>query len=369
MHLSLKAIKCIEDNCTKNGIVAASSGPHSKAGGKIHKDYIHIWPRDAVLVSLELANHNKTGSQIQLHSICSGLQTCKNTGLLFQRYELDGLPDEFCWCNETGKRQLDQDALRLVAASKLPKLKKNKIYASFLSLMEKLEREETSTDVWEQKQGYFLYTTVALILGLRAGEKMFGETFESKKLIARLLKSIEYFYCNEKKSFVKGVSKENKLIDLEVVLALNLILENDLFCDSKFLIKSLNSLERVEKDLARNISGVLIPIRYNGDFWDGEKVGKAGVGRPWLMGSAMISSCYSNIAKNARGLGNFVVESFAEEKAKFWLLQFENCPNAEHFPEQICLDGSLPKNGPKNLSWCAAEYLKARRLLEELKEN
>ncbi len=361
-HLESMALTCIEENCRKNGIVAAKQGPKSIQNGQIHEEYIHIWPRDAALVALELTKINKLAGELQINAICN-LPTIN--GILFQRYELNGSPDEFAWCNEQGKHQLDQDALKLFAASKSKAGNKSKMYTSFLSLLEKVREKEKSTDIWEQKQGYFLYTTTALILGLKAGEEMFGSTIESKELISNLKKSIEAFYCTKKHSFIKSPLEQESTLDLEVVLALNLLLENDIFSGSKFILKCINTLQAVERELARPVCDVSIPIRFKDDFWNGEAVGENGTGRPWPMGCAMISQCYSQIARKAQNLNNFLIQAFAVEKAKFWLLQFENCPNIHLFPEQVDFDGSIPKTAPKNLTWCAAEYLKAKRLVKE----
>ena len=137
--LYLQALESIEKNVREQGILAASSGP-----GEQGEEYLHIWPRDAVLVALELLNHDKPKAFQILSAICN-LKT--DGGLLFQRYEEDGEVDSKAWCNHTGKRQLDQDALKFVAASKGATFNLEELYKGFISLGGRLLVCELAFDV------------------------------------------------------------------------------------------------------------------------------------------------------------------------------------------------------------------------------
>ena len=47
------AMQTIEQNIFYDRVVAAPEGP-----GTDHKEYLHIWPRDSLMVALELKNSN-----------------------------------------------------------------------------------------------------------------------------------------------------------------------------------------------------------------------------------------------------------------------------------------------------------------------
>lgn len=358
-ELSTAALRVIEKNTTEDfRIIAAPNGPLQGE----HKEYLHLWPRDTIFVALELKNLNEKMAEKMVESLMN-LPT--DNGLFYQRYELDGKPDSRAWCNGDGARQLDQDALRFVALARFPRLAENngicKFYDAFLK---QIENEKPSTDVWEQKRGYFFYTSAAIIWGLKSVEKLIPEAKNRhKEIFKRIVKSLDSFYSKELKSFVKSPS--DKIIDLEVVLGLNLLFESKIFKKKEELEKALSTLNVVEREIAVNVNGIKVPIRYKDDFWNGEAVGPNGSGKPWPMGSAFLAQVYAHIAKAAISIKEFEIAKFALENAKRWLDYFKNMPNIEEFPEQINFDGSLPNIIPKPLTWCASEIIKAERLVEE----
>lgn len=354
------ALEAIKNNTLESGaIVAAASGPSAHG----HDEYKHVWPRDALLVAIELSNHSPTHA-LKIYSFISKLP--RDRGLFFQRYELNGRPDDRAWCNAHGRRQLDQDALFLLATYKLSPFKKIDALCTVKALLKAIHSKQASTDVWEQKQGYFFYTTCALIAGLRAAKKLFHEFPELSKTIFELEGSIESFYDLELKSFVKSPSE--KVIDLEVLLGLNLLLESGspLARGKEFVERSISTLSNLEGELVVFVKGAGIPLRYQGDFWNGEVVGDAGIGRPWPMGSALLSQTYSLLTKAAKENGLNKAAEYCFVKSGAWLSQAKQIPGMEWFPEQVDFDGSIPFNSPKPLSWCASEYLKANRLQEKL---
>ena len=238
------AIETIKKNIGKNyGLIAAPEGP-----GEDHKEYLHIWPRDAFFVALELVKFDE-GTAKNISEFVLNLPT--DDGLFYQRYELDGSPDPIAWCNGNCNRQLDQDALRFVIASKISGLKveMKKLKESYDAFLKQIKSKNPSVDVWEQKKGYFFYTTASLIWGIISAEKIFGKNDEDEKILKELINSIESFYDKKLKSFVKSPS--DRIIDLEVALGLNILFECKLkiFKNKNFLKRALSSLKRIEDEL------------------------------------------------------------------------------------------------------------------------
>ncbi|MBI5229278.1 hypothetical protein HY991_04145 [Candidatus Micrarchaeota archaeon] len=351
------ALQGILGNLKQGALVAASSGPVTEG----HADYYHVWPRDAVLCALELCERNQPqGKQIIQWII--DLPTEK--GLLLQRYEISGEPDPKGWCNAEGTRQLDQDALKFVGVStiydELSQEQKNKMHSDYVQFINAVKSKQSSTDVWEQKQGYFFYTTAALVWGVEKGNEIFGG--ENEVLLKELVESINHFYNPVLQSFVKGPNE--KYVDLEIVLGINILLQTHYFRNEPFLKKAISSLNIFEEDLVVEGNGFIAPIRYNKDFWDGEKVGSEGIGRPWPMGCALLSQTYSRLAVLAAELNQEATAIECSKKANYWLTQLEKMPFCHAFPEQVDVDGHIPENSPKPLAWAAAEYLRAKRLVE-----
>lgn len=349
------ALEVIRRNSCKAGLAAACSGPATPDG---HLEYVHVWPRDAALVALELA-HCDAVAAAALTSSLAALQ--RDNGLLFQRYELNGRPDERTWCNFNCSRQLDQDALVLLSAYKtkvvLPELK-----SGLEALFAQVEARLPCTDVWEQKQGYFFYSTCALACGLAAAGKMIkSERSRCDATVRRLAESLDCFWDNELRCFTKT---PDGTVDFEVALGIALVLEYKPFApDFRFLCRVLLSLGRIENELAARVGNSFALLRYKEDFWDGERVGAAGIGRPWPMGNLFVSEAYSLLAIEFKQLKNKRLDAHCSKKAGVWLAAAEAIPGFNEFPEQVGASGFAPPNSPKQLSWCAAEYLKALRLL------
>jgi GH15 family glucan-1,4-alpha-glucosidase len=262
---------------------------------------------------------------------------------------------------------LDQDALKLVAVAEFPRLKfdKKKLKQCYESLLKYLVDNKTVTDVWEQKRGHFFYTHAALIWGLKSAEKIFTKPKRKhKKILKKLIRDLDSYYDKNLNSFVKSL--EERIIDLEVVLGLNILFELNLIKTKEKIKKVISTLQAVENELSVNIRKLKIPLRYKGDFWNGECVGPNGNGRPWPMGSAMISQAYSHVSRVALSLGEYDLARKSLHDTKRWLNYVKKLPNIEKFPEQIDFDGSLPQFGPKNLTWCASEIIKAHRLYSEI---
>jgi GH15 family glucan-1,4-alpha-glucosidase len=358
------ALDTIKNNSRNACVVAAPHGP-----GHEHKEYLHVWPRDALFVALELQNFNDDFAKKIVENVLS-LPTDK--GLFYQRYELDGEPDPKAWCNGDGARQLDQDALRFVALARFPGLNvdKKKIKKSYLALLHQIKNKRSSTDVWEQKRGYFFYTTATLIYGLISAERVLEKSeIEHKNILRELIASLDHFYDEKLQSFVKGPTE--RIIDIEVVIGLNVLFECGLkiFQTKEKLLRALSTLAAVERELCIVVGKSKVPIRYKGDFWNGEFVCNDACGRPWPMGTAMISQAYSFVARTALKIGEYAVAGDAMAHAARWIEYIRSIPNIDHFPEQIDYDGALPKLVPKPLTWCAAEIMKAERLYSETKER
>jgi GH15 family glucan-1,4-alpha-glucosidase len=358
INLTLKALDAIKRNMTQtHSLSAALEGP-----GTDHKEYLHVWPRDAIFVAMELKNfdHIMAGKIVD-----NVLNLPTDKGLFYQRYELDGNPDPRSWCNCDNARQLDQDALKFIAISKFSDLRIDleKIKESYTALLNQIKDKKTSTDVWEQKRGYFFYTTAVLIWGFKCAEKIIPESkTQHDDILKDIIESVDSFYDERLNSFVKSTSE--KIIDLEVPLGLNILFESglNLFNTKEKLLRVLSTLEAVEKELCVKIGKSKIPIRYKEDFWNGECVGKKGSGRPWPMGVAIIAQTYIHVANTSLKIGEFEIARKALEKTHEWLRQMKEIPNIHQFPEEIDYDGSLPNFVPKQLSWCASEIIKTERL-------
>ena len=347
------ALDVIRTNIRVNGVIAATHSP-----GEKHKDYLHIWPRDSLFVALELMNFDMQSAKNIVEGI---INLPHDNGLFYQRYEQDSQPDPHGWCNNDDSRQLDQDALKFVAISKFPNLNidTEKVRKSYFELLKKIEDKRPSTDVWEQKTGYFFYTTACLIWGLKSAEKAIKNSRTRHKSILReIIKSLDSFYDKNLKSYVKSPSE--RITDLEVVLGLNVLFDSGHAFDTEGLLKAVSTLERLEDELCHTVCGIKIPIRYNGDFWDGENA--YGNCRPWPMGCALISQAYSHIASRALEISEHDLSAKALKNAERWLNYVKSMPHIGQFPEQIDYDGSLPKSVPRPLTWYAAEAMKAERL-------
>jgi len=361
--LTKKAMEIIMKNTTDDHkVMAALEGP-----GGDHKDYLHVWPRDSFFVALELKNFNRSLAEDIVRGV---VKLPTDNGLFYQRYELNGIPDDRAWCNGDGNRQLDQDALRFVVLAEFPGIRTDikEIKKNYESFLDQIKQKKTVTDVWEQKNGYFFYTSTAIIWGLKSAEKILPESKEKhKKILDEIVKSLDSFFDKKLNSFVKTPSE--KIIDLEIILGLNILFQygNGIFASRQRLEKVVSTLKAVEKEIAVKIGDVKVPIRYKEDFWNGEKVGPNGSGRPWPMGIAFISQAYSYLVKAALSIREFGIAEEALEDAYRWLSYLKNTPNIEQFPEQIDFDGSVPQQVARPLTWCAAELLKAERLFSEAK--
>jgi GH15 family glucan-1,4-alpha-glucosidase len=353
------ALDAIRRNVTRDfGVIAAPNGPGS--------EYMHIWPRDSIFVALEVMRHdNKLAERIVERIV----NLPHDDGMLYQRYNPDGKPDPNGWCNHEKARQLDQDALKFVALSHFPgTIGRDKLLRFYRELLKRIKNRDSSTDVWEQKRGYFFYTTASLIWGLLSIEKIVpGIGSNHRSILKDLIKSIDSFYDEGLKSFVKSPSE--RIIDLEVVLGLNVLFESDLNILDRDLQRVVSTLEALEDELCYVVCGIKIPIRYKGDFWNGEFVSEEGDCRPWPMGCAMISQTYSHVADRALKSGDYEMYEKSLRNAKRWLEYLKMIPNIKHFPEQIDYDGSMPRCVPRPLTWCAAEMMKAERLYEEARKS
>ncbi|NYZ74671.1 hypothetical protein H0O03_00185, partial [Candidatus Micrarchaeota archaeon] len=348
------ALEAVSANACQAGIAAAAIGPNAPDG---HAEYVHVWPRDAALAALELVNSDAAAAKSVAGALCSLKRDSEF--LLFQRYELNGDPDPRGWCNEKGKRQLDQDALVFLAAQKLGLAAPIK---SIGALLTEVEAGTPSTDVWEQKQGYFFYTSCALACGINAAAKLAPEQkLRCKNVVSMLAQSLDSFWNNELKCFTKT---PNGTIDFEAALGITLLLQFKPFNpDFRFLCRSLLTLDKIERELSVRVGCSKALIRYKEDFWDGERVGPAGIGRPWPMGNLFVSEAYSLLAIEFSRLKNKKIAELCRRKARAWLAAAEELPGFNEFPEQVDPEGFVPASSPKKLSWCAAEYLKATRLL------
>jgi len=266
--------------------------------------------------------------------------------------------------------------LRFVALSLFPSLKmdKNTIFKSYNSLLDQIVAKNTVTDVWEQKRGYFFYSTAALIWGLKSAEKIIpGSSKIHREILTELVESIETFYDNERESFVKSPS--DKTMDLEVLLAIMILSQCQIeeLKSSKHLKRILSTLRNLVSELCVTVNGKKIPMRYRQDFWNGEIVGTEGIGRPWPMGVAFISQVYSFAANLALELGEFEMAEYSHKMSNSWADQLTGIPHIHQFPEQIDKDGTLPESAPRPLTWCATEILKSYRLNEatgkKIREN
>ncbi len=365
----IEALQVIKNNVTESGIAAATSGPVSNG----HREYLHVWPRDAILCALEWIDYEPQKAYDSIEAVCK-LQL-NDAGLFYQRYEFDGKPDEFGWTNSHGNYQIDQDALMLVGASKLPKNKLNDklnqtIYLHYLNLIKYIEKENTATDVWEQKRGYFFYTTSALIWGLECAEVLFENEKLSPnhfKIKNKLIESLTGFYNKPMNAYVK--SPEEPIMDLEVILGLVILNYTSVAKNNeKFLLNQLNSLFVFENELMVKVGSGAAPIRYDGDFWNGEIVGASGIGRPWPMGTCLLSSAYSLAAMNSKKMNSVNLYNYCINKSKINLELVKRIPHANKFVEQIDKNEFVPANGPVGLSWAASEYLRAIKLHQEAKK-
>lgn len=354
-----KALNVISENTTDNfGVFAAPDG---------HEMYLHFWPRDTIFIALEL---RKSSPKLSKKIVEATLNFPTDKGLFYQRYDPDCSPDPDGWANEDGKRQLDQDALKFVSLVEFDNLNLNKaeIKESYYSFLDQIKRKLTSMDVWEQKTGYFFYSTATIIWGLKSVEKAFPEFKKThKKVLKGIIESLDSFYDEELGSFVK--STDEKILDLEVILGLNVLFDAEVDFDRKDLEKILSTLEAVEREIVVDFGDYKIPIRFKDDFWNGEIVGDSGIGRPWPMGTAMISQLYANCARLAGDLGDFDLEKQCLRNSERWLKYIKKVPSIHEFPEQIKRDGSVPALIPRPLTWCAAEILKAERLFFEAKNR
>jgi GH15 family glucan-1,4-alpha-glucosidase len=358
--IAILAFDAIKRNITKHGVIAATQSP-----GKDHKDYWHIWPRDSIFVALEIANFDRIFAEKIVESI---INLPHDNGMFYQRYEQDSIPDPHGWCNDDDSRQLDQDALKFVALARLPNIKFNRkdIKNSYKELLSRIENRCPSTDVWEQKRGYFFYTTATLIWGLRSAEKILPKSAaRHSRILRELVNSLEAFYDEKMQSYVKSPSE--RIMDLELALGINILFESGakVFDSHKKLMRVISTLESVERELCHSISNVKIPIRYKGDVWNGETWGPSIVCRPWPMGCAIISQSYCHAAKAALEMNCYDLFLKSLKNAERWLNYARSVPNIESFPEQIDYDGSMPEFVPRALSWCAAEIIKAERMFQE----
>jgi GH15 family glucan-1,4-alpha-glucosidase len=360
-----QALDAIRRNVTKDYMVkAAEDSP-----GLWHKDYLHVWPRDSIFVALEMMKHDRAFAEKIVESVMS--LPCDN-GLFYQRYEQNSHPDPHGWCNNDDSRQLDQEALRFVILSRLPKIDFDMkvLEKSYSELLRLVREKKPSTDVWEQKRGYFFYTTASIIWGLLSAEKIVPDLRKGHADILKdIVKSLDSFYDEGLRSFVKSPSE--RIIDLEVILGINVLFESGLniFERKNDLLRVVSTLQALEDELCYVVCGIKIPIRYKGDFWNGEFVSDGSDCKPWPMGCAFISQTYCHVAERALKIGDMELHEKSLRNAKRWLDYMRSTPNIESFPEQIDFDGSIPKQVPKPLTWCAAEVIKAERIYKEAKDK
>lgn len=361
MVLAFDAIK--RNVNSRHGVIAAATSP----GGE-HKDYLHMWPRDSLLVAMEIGKFDRIMAEKIVENV---LNLPHESGMLYQRYEQDATPDPHGWCNTDDSRQLDQDALKFVALSLFPNIifNRKEVAGQYREFLNRIASKKTSTDVWEQKRGYFFYTTAAILWGLKGAQAILKIDPRHKKIEKEMLDSIESFYDKDIGCYVKSPSE--KIIDLEVALGFNVIFESGIkvFDSKEKLRRVVLTLEKIESDLCYSVDDIKIPIRYRGDFWNGETVGSMGECRPWPMGCAMISQSYCYVANAAISLGDYDMFLKSLKNAERWLLYARSVPNIESFPEQVDYDGSLPQLVPRPLSWCAAEMIKAGRMFQEIKSK
>lgn len=303
--------------------------------------YGYCWPRDALFIMKAFAILGMHESVEKFYTIWAKKAQLDN-GLFEQRYYVNG---ELA---PSWGIQIDETAAMLIGINKFGKCRKleETIYKATEALLNFLNEDflpQPSYDLWEERKGVHLYSSVSIYEALKAGKDMLNKINRNKykTMITKIEKDLPKIQNTIKEKFVENNilkrSLDNNQIDISL---LSIVTPFDIFGINEPFVK--NTVDAIEKKLHLANGGYL---RYERDNYIG--------GNAWIISSLWLAMYY--------------IKAGNEGKAKElfdWVTN--HADDLSFLPEQI------ERNGNKTawvtqLAWSHAMYVIVRNELKEKK--
>ncbi len=303
--------------------------------------YGYCWPRDALFVMKAFALLGMNESVEKFYTIWATKAQLEN-GLFEQRYYVSG---ELA---PSWGMQIDETSAMLIGMNKFGKCRKleSVVYKATDALLNFLSENflpQTSYDLWEERKGVHLYSSVSIYEALKAGKDMLNKInrMKYKTIISKIEKTLpkvksaikEAFVCNN----ILKRSLDNEQIDISL---LSVVTPFDIFDINEPFVK--NTVAEIEKRLKLSNGGYM---RYENDNYMG--------GNAWIISSLWLAMYYIKAENIERATELFD-----------WVTN--HADDLSFLPEQI------ERNGDKTawisqLAWSHAMYVIVRNELKEKK--
>lgn len=303
--------------------------------------YGYCWPRDALFIMKAFALLGMNESVEKFYTIWATRAQLEN-GLFEQRYYVSG---ELA---PSWGMQIDETSAMLIGINKFGKCRKleSVVYKATEALLNFLNESllpKTSYDLWEERKGVHLYSSVSIYEALKAGKDMLNKINRMKyktvilkieKILPKMKSAIkEAFVCNN----ILKRSLDNEQIDISL---LSVVMPFDIFDINEQFVK--NTVAEIEKRLKLSNGGYM---RYEGDNYIG--------GNAWIISSLWLAMYYIKLENIERATELFD-----------WVTN--HADDLSFLPEQI------ERNGDKTawvsqLAWSHAMYVIVRNELKEKK--
>lgn len=303
--------------------------------------YGYCWPRDALFIMKAFALLGMNESVEKFYTIWATKAQLEN-GLFEQRYYVSG---ELA---PSWGMQIDETSAMLIGMNKFGKCRKleSVVYKATDALLNFLSENflpQTSYDLWEERKGVHLYSSVSIYEALKAGKDMLNKInrMKYKTLISKIEKTLpkmksaikEAFVCNN----ILKRSLDNEQIDISL---LSVVTPFDIFDINEPFVK--NTVDEIEKRLKLSNGGYM---RYENDNYMG--------GNAWIISSLWLAMYYIKAENIERATELFD-----------WVTN--HADDLSFLPEQI------ERNGDKTawisqLAWSHAMYVIVRNELKEKK--
>lgn len=303
--------------------------------------YGYCWPRDALFIMKAFAILGMNESVEKFYTIWAKKAQLDN-GLFEQRYYVNG---ELA---PSWGIQIDETSAMLIGINKFGKCRKleKTIYKATEALLNFLNEDflpQASYDLWEERKGVHLYSSVSIYEALKASKDMLSKINRAKykSMIAKIEKDLPKIQNTIKEKFVENNilkrSLDNNQIDISL---LSIVTPFDIFDINEPFVK--NTVDAIEKKLHLANGGYL---RYEGDNYIG--------GNAWIISSLWLAMYY--------------IKAGNEDKAKElfdWVTN--HADDLSFLPEQIERDGKKTA-WVTQLAWSHAMYVIVRNELKEKK--
>lgn len=301
--------------------------------------YGYCWPRDALFIMRAFALLGMNEDVERFYTIWASKAQLDN-GLFEQRYYVNG---ELA---PSWGVQIDETSAMLIGINKFGKCRKLeeiifKATEALLNFLDDKYLPNPSFDLWEERKGVHLYSSVSIYEALKASKDMLNKIDRNKykMIIHKIEKILPKMKNSIRETFIEnGMLKRsvnNNQVDISLI---SVVTPFDIFDINEAVVK--NTVDEIEKKLKLPNKGYM---RYEGDNYIG--------GNAWIISSLWLALYYIKAGNKERAKELFD-----------WVTA--HADNLLFLPEQIEKDGDKTA-WVSQLAWSHAMYVIVRNELKE----